>query len=190
MMVIRRLTVLFALGIVASWAPLVAAHGILHHADPAPDSTVKKVPDEVMALLTEAPAPDGKFVVKDGCGRTVNDGFEVDGETVTAAVADAEPGSWKVRFDFISKVDGHRYAQTYSFEVAGKKDCRAGAGDEAAKHNTHTASNEDSEDGAGAAGGAGGGPASDEGSFPVVPVALGSIALVGVAFLARRSVRG
>jgi methionine-rich copper-binding protein CopC len=191
MMVVRKtLAVLFAFGVVTSWAAPVGAHGILHRAKPAPDSTAKKVPDEVMAELTEAPVPDGRFVVKDGCDRTVNDGFEVDGETITAAVTDAQPGPWTVRFDFISKVDGHRYEESYSFKVAGKKDCKS---DEPADDDADTAASSDdhSDDGDHAGGPTEARePASDEGSFPIVPVALGSVALVGVAFFARRSVRG
>jgi methionine-rich copper-binding protein CopC len=199
MMVIRRmLTALFAFGLVASWAAPAGAHGILQSAEPAPDSTAKHVPHEIVTELTEAPVQDGRFVVKDGCDRTVNDGFEVDGETITAAVADAQPGPWTVRFDFISKVDGHRYAQSYSFKVAGKKDCKAdelagGDSDDAADDDAGTATaDDDHSDGGDHAGGPtdAGEPASDEGSFPIVPVALGSVALVGVALLARRSVRG
>jgi methionine-rich copper-binding protein CopC len=179
--------------VLAFWAIPARAHGILHHAEPAPDSTVQKAPSEIVALLTEPPVPQGKFVVKDGCDRTINDDFEVDNALITAAVGAAQPGLWHVRFDFISKVDGHRYAETYSFKVAGKKDCsKPHSGGDHEKASDGEAGPGDDDSGSDAAAGPSdqGAPAGGEGSFPIVPVALGSVALVGVALLARRSVRG
>jgi methionine-rich copper-binding protein CopC len=194
-MLVRRSAVLLLALVALVLGGTAGAHGILHHADPAPDSRAKTIPEEVAATLTEAPVPDGKFVVVDGCGRTVNDGFEVDGVTVTAAIGDAQPGAWKVRFDFISMVDGHRYAEKYAFSVAGKMDCSPPEDDEEPAsdqpHDDSTDSGAGTDDDRGLPpDGDASTPASDEGSFPVVPVALGTVALVGVAILARRSVRG
>jgi methionine-rich copper-binding protein CopC len=194
----RTATLLISLIAVAIVAAPAGAHGVLHHADPAPDSRAKEVPTEVSAILTEAPVPSGKFVVTDGCDRKVNDSFDVDGVTVTAAIGDAQPGAWKVRFDFISKVDGHRYSEDYAFAVAGKRDCSPPeeteepvSQDEPYDDSTGSGAGADEDqalpsDGDGNATS----PASDEGSFPIVPLALGTVVLVGVAVLARRSVRG
>lgn len=194
MMLARRTLLISCLVLaIASWALPARAHGILHHAEPAPDSTVGKAPNEIVALLTEPPVPNGKFVVKDGCDRTVNEDFEVDNALITAAVSAAQPGLWHVRFDFISEVDGHRYEETYAFKVAGKRDCskpRSGGHDDEGTHE-ETGSGDASSDNAGS--GSEAAPADEgeaQGSFPIVPVALGSVALVGVALLARRSVRG
>jgi len=187
----RALIPCVALALVFGASP-AWAHGILHHAEPAPDSTVGKAPTEIVALLTEPPAPNGKFVVRDGCDRTVNDGFEVDEALITAAVDGAQPGQWHVRFDFISKVDGHRYAETYSFKVSGKKDCskpQPGKDQPDTSDGEAHSGGDDSGSGEAAAPAGRGAPAGDEGTFPIVPVALGSVVLVGVALLARRSVR-
>jgi len=100
-----------------------AAHGLLKDANPAPDVGVGRVPKAVSVTLTQPPMPNGELTVRDGCGRVVSQDSNVDGDTITADVDSAQPGRWRVRFDFVSATDGHRYGSSYSFTVKGERDC-------------------------------------------------------------------
>jgi len=100
-----------------------AAHGLLKEASPAPDVSVRRVPNAVSVTLTQPPMPNGKLTVRDGCGRVVSNDSNVDGDTITADVDSAQPGRWRVRFDFVSATDGHRYGSSYSFTIKGERDC-------------------------------------------------------------------
>ena len=113
------------LAIVAlSWTPLPAvAHGLLKNANPAPDVGVGRVPKVVSVTLTQPPMPNGELTVRDGCGSVVSQDSNVDGDTITADLDSGQPGRWRVRFDFVSATDGHRYGSSYSFTVKGKRDC-------------------------------------------------------------------
>lgn len=174
------------------------AHGILKSADPAPDSRASSVPRTVTTTLTEEPVPDGRYVVRDGCGRVVSDGFEVDGDTISARTRDAQPGNWKVRFDFISSLDGHRYNETYSFSVAGQKDCSEPEpeGEEEAEPEAHE--EEAEEDGGSVSSAppsdssadeaAGSAPVEEPGrQVPSLPLTLAGAAAIGLALFGRRS---
>lgn len=99
------------------------AHGLLKDANPAPDTDVARVPQTVSVILTQPPMPNGKLTVRDGCGRVVSEGSNVDGDTITADMMSSQPGKWRVRFDFVSATDGHRYGDSYSFTVKGARDC-------------------------------------------------------------------
>ena len=168
------------------------AHGILESASPEPKSRVQFVPRVVRTTLTEDPLPEGRYLVRDGCGRIVNASFEVDGETISARVADAQPGNWKVRFDFISSADGHRYNETYTFSVAGSKDCsppadeemEEEAGDDSAGGSGSTSPPDESSHG----GAAGSIPASGTTQdVPFGPLTIATAAVIGLAVFGRRS---
>ncbi|MGH2697858.1 MAG: copper resistance CopC family protein [Actinomycetota bacterium] len=103
--------------------PSAAAHGLLKKANPAPDVDLARIPQTVSVTLTQPPMPNGKLTVRDGCGRVVSEGSNVDDDTITADVSSARPGRWRVRFDFVSATDGHRYGSSYSFTVKGERDC-------------------------------------------------------------------
>jgi hypothetical protein len=68
--------------------------------------------------------PNGKLTVRDGCGRVVSGGSDVADAVISADIGSAQPGRWRVQFDFVSATDGHRYGDSYSFAVRGKRDCR------------------------------------------------------------------
>ena len=106
-----------------SLMPLAAAHGLLKDANPAPDAGVGRVPEVVSVTLTQPPMPNGELTVRDGCGRVVSQDSSVDGDTITADMDSSQPGRWRVRFDFVSATDGHRYGSSYSFTVEGERDC-------------------------------------------------------------------
>jgi methionine-rich copper-binding protein CopC len=119
---------LIAVAVVGFSAMPASAHGLLKHATPDRGARVARVPRVVSVTLTQPPLPDGRLIVRDGCGRVVSGDSEVDDDTITAAVRLAQPGKWRVRFDFVSAADGHRYARSYAFTVAGRKDCTQNVG--------------------------------------------------------------
>jgi methionine-rich copper-binding protein CopC len=177
--------------LVFSGGSAAVAHGILKSAEPGPDSRASSPPRVVTTTLTEDPLPGGRYIVRDGCGLVVSKTFSVDGPTISARTPDGQPGKWNVRFDFISSSDGHRYNQTYSFSVAGKKDCSAPEEPEGHKHegkeNGNSAS---SSHPSGTSHGEVGGSARTRGSGPQVPslpLALASAAAIGLALFGRRS---
>jgi len=100
------------------------AHGLLEDANPEPDANLARVPNAVSVTLTQPPMPNGKLTVRDGCGRVVSGASDVDDDVISADIASAQPGRWRVQFDFVSATDGHRYGDSYSFAVKGKRDCR------------------------------------------------------------------
>jgi methionine-rich copper-binding protein CopC len=107
-----------------SVVPLPAtAHGLLKDANPAPDVKLTSVPDVVSVTLTQPPMPNGELTVRDGCGLVVSGESDVDDDVISADVATAQPGRWRVEFDFVSATDGHRYGSSYSFSVKGERDC-------------------------------------------------------------------
>jgi methionine-rich copper-binding protein CopC len=115
---------LFSAIVALSLMPLpAAAHGLLKDANPAPDVGLKRVPKAVSVTLTQPPMPNGELTVRDGCGRVVSQDSNVDGDTITAEMDSAQPGRWRVRFDFVSATDGHRYGSSYSFTVKGERNC-------------------------------------------------------------------
>jgi hypothetical protein len=97
---------------------------------------------------------------------------------LSASIDGGEPGKWRVEYRIISTVDGHPTSDGWSFAVQGKKDCSEPAP-------------EQTDDGTAPDDGAAGGPTGegddedDGSSFPVVPVAAGTVALVAVALLIR-----
>ena len=186
--------------LVVGGASAAVAHGILESASPEPESRVQSVPRVVRTTLTEDPLPEGRYLVRDGCGRIVNASFEVDGDTISARVADAQPGKWKVRFDFISSADGHRYNETYTFSVAGSKDCSPPAEEDAEEDMDEGMEEEAGED---SAGGSGSTSPPDEsshggttGSVPASgttqdvlfgPLTIATVAVIGLALFGRWS---
>ena len=115
-----------ALAIVVAFALLpapAAGHGLLESASPTPDERAKRPPRLVSVTLTQPPLPNGMLVVRDGCDRVVSTDSTVSDNTISVPVTDAQPGEWRVTFDFVSATDGHRYARTYGFSVAGRRDC-------------------------------------------------------------------
>lgn len=155
----------------------VGAHGDLAETTPARDSTVRKVPRRVSVTFTETPARGGSQVkVRDGCGDQVASAVNLKGRTMEIEVAGARPGKWMVSYRIVSAEDGHPSRGSYGFKVAGAKDCN---GDEPDAGPTEGPP----EEGVGAAEDPAG---SDGGSFPILPVAVGTILIVVVALILRR----
>ena len=197
----RNLSAAARLGLLIPVAVLVVAggsvalaHGILESANPAPDSTASKPPRVVTTTLSEDPVPDGRYIVRDGCGKVVSKDFTVDGDTISAPTPDGQPGKWQVRFDFISSADGHRYNETYSFSVKGNKDCSAP--EKPAAEDDAEDEAEGAESSSGASGTAheetgGSAHAADAGEagadVPAVPLTIASAAAIGLALLGRKN---
>lgn len=175
----RCLTVLLSLilgtAALVGLSPPTSAHSELEAASPKPNSHLKAAPSEVRMTFSETPSPDSVIKVTDGCGDTVVQDLSVDAGDLVASIAGGEPGKWHARFHAISAEDGHLTDGAYAFDVAGEKDCSKG-GDSNDNGSTDGGSN--------AAGGDGGS------SFPVVPVVIGAIVLVGVGLVVRRASAG
>ena len=168
----------------ATWA-----HGEKEATDPEDGARLSRPPGEVSVTLSEAPGPGSSFMVSDGCSRDVVAAVETDREAnevkgfLAAVIEGGEPGTWKARYRAISSIDGHETKDTFTFEVRGKRDCSSskgegkgqGSGDDAqigGGEDTRIAGDE------------------EESSFPIVPIAVGTVVLVGVALVLRRSSSG
>jgi copper resistance protein C len=160
-------------------APPAAGHGEIESTFPKAGSTLERAPDHVLINFTEAPTPDGVVEVKDGCGVNVISQALFDDRVVHIFLRDAQPGKWSVSYRVVSAVDGHETSGGYGFTVAGNQDCSSEGGG-------RSGSKQDRGGGGPAAGGS---SDDDGGSFPVVPVALGSFAIVGIALAARLATR-
>ncbi|MFN2588723.1 MAG: copper resistance protein CopC [Actinomycetota bacterium] len=160
---------------VAALAGPAAAHGDIQATDPDRLARVRRPPRSVAVTFTEAPTAQAVLKVRDGCRRDVTQGVDVADATATARVAVGQPGRWRVSYRVISALDGHESRGLYTFTVAGRRDCTpdeppaTGAPDDAA-----AAPTPEGEDPAGA-------------GAPVIPIALGAIAVVVLAFIVRRS---
>lgn len=128
-------------------------------------------------ILAEPAASGSTVVVTDGCEREVSsDALDVKREILTAPINEGEPGRWSVNVRSISAVDGHAIKEAFTFRVAGQKDCSQEDDVEPETDiSPDTSSREPIEN-----------PDQEGTSFPVVPFALGTIAVVAVALAVRR----
>jgi methionine-rich copper-binding protein CopC len=154
-------------------------HGDLEGTSPADGSKVGKPPSEIRVTLTEAPTRGAEAVATDGCKRKVPAAVSVDGSDIVLSLQGGERGKWKVTYQAVSSVDGHQTRGKFAFTVSGKKDCSRDEPDEP----------EDDVD-------AGDDPGiienpnpPDEGISWLVWAGGGTILLVGLAFVVRRSGR-
>jgi methionine-rich copper-binding protein CopC len=172
-LLLRILSLLFALSLIDSVA---SAHGVMRSSDPAAGSSVGRVPRNLMITLTEAAGPGTTLRVNDGCDRNVAEQVRREGEVLDVGIGEAEPGRWKVRFRVVSAVDGHATRGGFAFRVRGKAEC---------SHDEKSDDNGDTQIGGGEDTQITPDPG-DEGGFPVVPFAIGSVVIVGLALLLRR----
>jgi methionine-rich copper-binding protein CopC len=163
-----------------SAAAPVLAHGDLAAQDPEPDSSVRAVPAAVKATFTEAPAKQSVFKVSDGCGEDVVAHLLLDGQDAVAHIGGGQPGRWQVSYRVVSAVDGHLTEGKYAFTVKGRKDCSP---DKPAKQGKNSDGNGNGENLPAQRTGPTG--AQDEGGLPVVPIAVGTVVLLGVAAAVR-----
>lgn len=174
----KRSVSIAILAVLAGGLSLVAgpvrAHGELQGADPEPNAHLKSAPSNLTMTFTEAPSSDSVIKVLDGCRTPVVERNVVDGNDFVAQLATGQPGKWRATFRVISAEDGHLTKGTYSFQVAGKKDCSNHEG------------GDDATPGAGDGSDASGNTPDGGGDFPIVPVVVAAVALVVVGAIVRR----
>ena len=153
------------------------------------------MPQTVSVVLSENPTNQSQFAVLDGCGRNVADAVSVRDDTLMTTIAsDAQPGRWRAGFRVISAVDGHPTEDGWRFSVRGTPECSS-AEEPAEGEMAPTPSVDDTpapanEDDARAADTNPTSDTGDDGGFPVLPVALGAVALVGIAAIVRVTTSG
>jgi methionine-rich copper-binding protein CopC len=168
--------IITALLVLAPGGSVASAHGVIESSNPAADSFVRRVPQNVEITLSEAPGPGTTVRLSDGCDRNVVDRVRREGEILEIGVGKAEPGRWRVRLRVVSAVDGHTTRGTFAFKVRGKPGCRHTLpsvlpDDQVAGGEDTQIANDLQE---------------DESDFPIVPFAIGSIVIVAIALLLRR----
>lgn len=169
---------LVAVCVLISSAPALA-HGDLQGTNPEDGATVAKPPSEIRVTLTEAPTRGAQARATDGCKRKVPAAVSVDGNDIVLSVQGGERGKWKVTYQAVSSVDGHQTRGNIAFTVSGKKDCTPDEPDD-------TGDDIDAVDDPGIIENPN---PPDEGVSWLVWVGGGTILLVGLAFIVRRSGR-
>lgn len=145
----------------------VWAHGDVTTSAPAPGDRVDEPPAEISISFTEPPTKDGRYSVLDGCGAEVLSGVEGKGTEKTLVVSGGSAGKWKVSYNVISATDGHRSSDSYSFTVAGKKECEPETDESPSIGDAAPPVS----------------PDDDPASFPMVPVAIGAAIVAGAIAL-------
>ncbi|MEA2432864.1 MAG: CopC domain [Actinomycetota bacterium] len=169
----RKSVALIACAILVLLPASALAHASLESSDPEVDSTVDKAPPEVTLTMAEQPAAGSSVTVTDGCKKEVGEKAQLSGNDMVVAIDGGQPGRWNVDFVAISAEDGHELSDSFSFVVAGQKDCNAKPTIEPSTSSTKPINNPD-----------------DGSSFPVVPLVIGTVVVVGGALLLRRSTSG
>lgn len=184
-------SVVLAAALLCLGASAALGHGETVKTDPKKNATVAAVPQTVAVDLSEPPTNGSLFKVTDGCARNVAAHVTVEGNKLVAHIDGAQPGKWKAAYQIVSAADGHPSDGSWTFTVEGVADCDSD-GDESA-----TGTPAPTESSTGDAGDVSvpeddtervaGTPASDsdDGSFPVIPVVIGAIALLGAAAFVR-----
>ena len=158
------LVTLSAVVVVGTAAP-AWGHATLEGSEPAAGAKVDAVPATVGMSFAEPPTKDSKVTITDGCKRDVAGTLDIlNSEIDATVVAGAQPGRWRVEATVVSAVDGHATTSDFSFRVTGTADCSMPT-----ERPTEQAAP----------------PNEDSSSLPVVPLAVATAALVGVALLAR-----
>jgi methionine-rich copper-binding protein CopC len=164
-------------GLVIGGGSHALAHGEVEDETPPEGANLNKTPRHVYVTFTEAPTKDGRLEVFDGCGDMVISRLQFLDTTLHADIKkETHPGKWRVTYNVISAEDGHKTNGAYRFDVKGAKgDCSPDPDpDETDDPDDGTADGEFP-------------LVKDEGSgFPVVPVALGAVVLIGLAFAVRK----
>lgn len=172
-------------GVAAAGALLLAlavpgvsfAHGDLEGTSPEDGSKVGSPPKEITVSLTEAPTRGAEARAIDGCKKRVPAAVSIDGNDIVMTLQGGEPGKWKVGYQAVSAVDGHRTRGDFSFTVGGKKDCSPDKpedpGDDVdAADDPGIIENQDPP---------------DEGISWLIWVVLGTVVVAGIAFALRRA---
>jgi len=162
-------TLLLALG-----APPAAAHADIVTTTPQEDTRVAEPPSAVAVSLAERPGEGSEIIVTDGCRREIS-GEPVLGQlTLSAPVEEGQPGRWDVEVISVSAKDGHRIEDAYSFQVFGDSVCDGAAGPDGNETDSEVELGE-------------GQPReNEETSFPFVPLAVGTTAVLALALALKR----
>ncbi len=154
------------------------AHGDLEGTIPKPGSKLEKPPDHLIINFTEAPTKQSVVTVRDGCRNDVVEDVAFEDRTAHVFLDAAEPGRWNIEYEVISSSDGHKTDGSYELQVKGKRVCAVrtppGGTGEGKGRGPEARGDIDEDEG------------DDEGSFPVVPVALGTGGVVALALVIRR----
>jgi methionine-rich copper-binding protein CopC len=173
------------LSMTAAWA-----HGDIVKTDPKKNAQVA-LPQVVSVTLAEAPVPQSKLAITDGCGRDVTEEVLVQDETMQASIRDAQPGKWTATIRAVSAVDGHQTEDDWSFTVEGTADCDGDTEEVEATDDSSPEPAESTHDETAAGDDTSTNTSdSEEGSFPVLPVIIGGVALVAVAAAVRAKSSG
>lgn len=178
-----RIARFFLLGSIVSALLLptqALAHGERVTTRPEDGATQKKAPDHVMVNLSEAPSDRNSVSVLDGCQKNVVDEVYTQAKTLHVLLDKGQPGEWLVEYQVISKEDGHKTADAFTFDVKGKVDCSAP--DKPDKPDEKDPSEADDEAAPDTGPDASGPTSSDESSLPIVPIAIGVVLLLALAF--------
>jgi methionine-rich copper-binding protein CopC len=167
-MTIRRCVVsaLSASAFLALVAVLPAsAHAEYRSSVPSKDATVDAMPGEIVITFSEPPAASAAVEILDGCDRDVAGVAAASNLTLETDVTEGQPGRWTVGYSVVSAVDGHRTNGRFAFTVEGEPDCAAASG-----------TDDPGRDGTDEGGG----------DFPIIWIAVGTVALIAIAYAVRR----
>ncbi|MDQ4058057.1 MAG: copper resistance protein CopC [Actinomycetota bacterium] len=183
-------SVVVAVALLGFGAGAAFAHGETVKTDPEKNASLDAAPPVVTVNLSEPPTDGSLFEVTDGCGRNVAAHVTAEGNKLIAHLEAGQPGKWKAAYRIVSAADGHPSDGSWSFTVNGDADCNeedeststSTAPTKSTKSHTKHASEseEDTERVAGT-------PASgsNDGGFPLIPVAVGAVAVLGAAAFVR-----
>ena len=159
---------LIALFLAVMLSPTAAwAHGDVTTSAPASGDRVEEPPTEISISFGEPPTKDSTYSVLDGCGDEVLSSVEGKGTEKSLVVSGGSSGRWKVSYNVISATDGHHSKDSYSFRVAGEKECEPETNESPSIGDAAPPIPPDDE------------PA----SFPVVPIAIGAGIVAGAIAL-------
>lgn len=100
------------------------AHAAYESSDPSNGATVENPPSRVTAEFTEPVVSESTLSVFDPCGTQVdNRDSIVAGDRITVSMSADKQGTYTVRFDVVSSVDGHPTNGTFDFTSAGGSPC-------------------------------------------------------------------
>jgi methionine-rich copper-binding protein CopC len=189
-MIIRALgSVVLAAAMLCLGASAALGHGETVKTDPKKNATLSAVPHSVAVDLSEPPTNGSLFKVTDGCARNVAAHVTIEGNRLLAHIDEGQPGKWTAAYQIVSAADGHPSDGNWTFTVEGEADC----GEEDASTTGTPAPTESATGDSGDSSESehnervAGTPASDsdDGSFPLIPVVAGAIAVLGAAAFVR-----
>lgn len=116
----------------ASMTATAFAHAAYEGSDPDNGSTVSSPPSRVIADFTERLSPDASSLsVFDPCGTQVdNRDSLIANDRITISMSANKQGTYVVRFQVLSAVDGHPTSGQFSFTSTGGEPCPATSGEE------------------------------------------------------------